>query len=318
MKSIFLFATLCFTQFIFAQAPSANFTISDADLILCEGDCIYVTNNSTGGDLTYLWSFQGATPATFVGQNPGPICFPVTSGSTPYAITLVVTNPQNVTSTLTQFVTVNETPTMNLTLSDTTGGAYVEINDTTINMYQNAYLFAEGTPAGGNLYWYPSGVVSDSILGCSPCIAGDSLTVNPFYTTNYVATYTLNGCSVSDTVLVTVNFATQVLIELPNSFSPNEDGENDYFRVLTNVDKDQNFTNNANNGFVEGGAIAEIDLRVYNRYGQMVFRTTNPHEGWDGTFNGKPLNPATYTYIMNFRTIDGRSGDRSGNVTLFR
>ncbi|MEY4658591.1 MAG: hypothetical protein RJB36_357 [Bacteroidota bacterium] len=318
MKSIFLFATLCFTQFIFAQAPSANFTISDADLILCEGDCIYVTNNSTGGDLTYLWSFQGATPATFVGQNPGPICFPVTSGSTPYAITLVVTNPQNVTSTLTQFVTVNETPTMNLTLSDTTGGAYVEINDTTINMYQNAYLFSEGTPAGGNLYWYPSGVVSDSILGCSPCIAGDSLTVNPFYTTNYVATYTLNGCSVSDTVLVTVNFATQVLIELPNSFSPNEDGENDYFRVLTNVDKDQNFTNNANNGFVEGGAIAEIDLRVYNRYGQMVFRTTNPHEGWDGTFNGKPLNPATYTYIMNFRTIDGRSGDRSGNVTLFR
>jgi gliding motility-associated-like protein len=309
---------LCFTQFIFAQAPSANFTISDADLILCEGDCIYVTNNSTGGDLTYLWSFQGATPATFVGQNPGPICFPVTSGSTPYAITLVVTNPQNVTSTLTQFVTVNETPTMNLTLSDTTGGAYVEINDTTINMYQNAYLFAEGTPAGGDLYWYPSGVVSDSILGCSPCIAGDSLTVNPFYTTNYVATYTLNGCSVSDTVLVTVNFATQVLIELPNSFSPNEDGENDYFRVLTNVDKDQNFTNNANNGFVEGGAIAEIDLRVYNRYGQMVFRTTNPHEGWDGTFNGKPLNPATYTYIMNFRTIDGRSGDRSGNVTLFR
>ena len=318
MKSIFLFATLCFSQLLFAQAPSANFTISDADLILCEGDCIYVTNNSTGIDLTYLWSFQGATPATFVGQNPGPVCFPITSGSTPYAITLVVTNPQNVTSTLTQFVTVNETPTMNLTLSDTTVGAYVEINDTTINMYQNAYLFAEGTPAGGNLYWYPSGVMSDSILGCSPCIAGDSLTVNPFYTTNYVATYTLNGCSVSDTVLVTVNFATQVLIELPNSFSPNEDGENDYFRVLTNVDEDQNFTNNANNGFVEGGAIAEIDLRVYNRYGQMVFRTTNPHEGWDGTFKGKPLNPATYTYIMNFRTIDGRSGDRSGNVTLFR
>jgi gliding motility-associated-like protein len=318
MKSIFLFAALCFTQLIFAQAPSANFTISDEDLILCEGDCIYVTNNSTGGDLTYGWSFQGATPATYVGQNPGPICFPVTSGSTPFAITLVATNLSGVTSTLTQFVTVNTTPTINLTLSDTTAGAYVEINDTTINMYQNAYLYAEGSPAGGNLYWYPSGVVSDSILGCAPCIAGDSLTVNPFFTTNYVATYSINGCSVSDTVLVTVNFATQVKVVLPNSFSPNGDGENDFFRVLTNVDEDQNFTNNSNNGFQEGGAIAELDLRVYNRYGQMVFRTTNPHEGWDGTFKGKPLNPATYTYILNFRTIDGRSDDRSGNVTLFR
>ena len=318
MKSIILIVSLCFTQLIFAQAPSANFTISDQDLILCEGDCIYVTNNSTGGDLIYAWSFQGATPATFIGQNPGPICFPNTSGSTPFAITLLATNPLGVTSTLTQLVTVNTTPTINLTLSDTTAGAYVVINDTTINMYQNAYLFAEGTPAGGNLYWYPSGVASDSTLGCAPCIAGDSLTVSPFFTTNYVATYSLNGCSVSDTVLVTVNFASQVLIELPNSFSPNGDGENDFFRVLTNVDKDRNFTNNANNGFEEGGAIAEIDMRIFNRYGQMVFRTTNPHEGWDGTFKGKPLNPATYTYIMNFRTIDGRSGDRSGNVTLFR
>lgn len=298
----------------YAQAPSANFTISDPDNILCQGDCIFVVNNSTGDGLTYLWSFQNANPATFIGQNPGPICFNTASTTGPFAITLTATNAQGAVSTISQFVTVLPLPTVTGTISDTLNGAYVVIADTTIDMFQEAYLFATGTPPFGNLYWYPSGVIEDSILGCSPCIVGDSLTVTPFYTTSYVIQYGLNGCFAYDTVLVTVNFANLVKIELPNSFSPNDDGENDFFRVLTNVDADANFSN----GFEEGGALAQIDLRVFNRYGQQVFRTTDVKEGWDGTYKGKAMNPATYTYILNFRTIDGRSGSRKGNVTLFR
>lgn len=298
----------------YAQAPSANFTISDPDNILCQGDCIFVVNNSTGDGLTYVWSFQNANPATFIGQNPGPICFNTASTTGPFAITLTATNAQGAVSTISQFVTVLPLPTVTGTISDTLNGAYVVIADTTIDMFQEAYLFATGTPPGGNLYWYPSGVIEDSILGCSPCIDGDSLTVTPFYTTSYVIQYGLNGCFAYDTVLVTVNFANLVKIELPNSFSPNDDGENDFFRVLTNVDADANFSN----GFEEGGALAQIDLRVFNRYGQQVFRTTDVKEGWDGTYKGKAMNPATYTYILNFRTIDGRSGSRKGNVTLFR
>lgn len=298
----------------YAQAPSANFTISDPDNILCQGDCIFVVNNSTGDGLTYVWSFQNANPATFIGQNPGPICFNTASTTGPFAITLTATNAQGAVSTISQFVTVLPLPTVTSTISDTLNGAYVVIADTTIDMFQEAYLFATGTPPGGNLYWYPSGVIEDSILGCAPCIDGDSLTVTPFYTTSYVIQYGLNGCFAYDTVLVTVNFANLVKIELPNSFSPNDDGENDFFRVLTNVDADANFSN----GFEEGGALAQIDLRVFNRYGQQVFRTTDVKEGWDGTYKGKAMNPATYTYILNFRTIDGRSGSRKGNVTLFR
>ncbi|MEN9699767.1 MAG: hypothetical protein RLZZ301_965 [Bacteroidota bacterium] len=318
MRALTILFFTCIGLVSWAQAPSANFTISDSDNILCEGDCIYVVNNSTGDDLTYVWTFTGATPSTFVGANPGPICFNTASTTSPYAITLTATNSQGANSTITQFVTVLPMPSVTGTISDTLAGAYVQIPDTTIDMFQNAYLYAEGAPIGGNLYWYPSGVQADSILGCSACIAGDSLTVSPFYTTYYVIQYGLNGCYAYDTVLVTVNFASQVKIALPNSFSPNADGENDFFRVLTNVDTDNNFTNNANNGFEEGGALAEIDLRVFNRYGQQVFRTTDVHEGWDGTYKGKPMNPATYTYILNYRTIDGRSGSKKGNVTLFR
>ncbi len=314
MRAFTLFLVLCFAWNGHAQAPSANFTISDPDNILCEGDCIFVVNNSSGDDLTYLWTFQNGTPSTYIGQNPGPVCFNTASTAGPFAISLSATNAQGAVSTSTQFVTVLPMPTVTSTLSDTLAGVYVVISDTTIDMFQEAYLYAEGAPMGGNLSWYPSGVVADSIPGCSACVAGDSLTVTPFYTTYYVVQYGLNGCYAYDTVLVNVNFANQVQVVLPNSFSPNGDGENDYFKVLTNVDADGNFTN----GFVEGGALAEIDLRIFNRFGQQVFRTTDVNEGWDGTLKGKEMNPATYTYILNFRTIDGRSGSRKGNVTLFR
>jgi gliding motility-associated-like protein len=50
----------------------------------------------------------------------------------------------------------------------------------------------------------------------------------------------------------------------------------------------------------------------------MVFRTTDPHEGWDGTYKGKKVNPATYTYYVSYRRIDGRSDEMKGNVTLIR
>ena len=71
-------------------------------------------------------------------------------------------------------------------------------------------------------------------------------------------------------------------------------------------------------GFVEGGAIVEMDLQVFNRYGQLVFHSTDPNEGWDGTFKGKALNPATFVYKIDYRLINGLSNSFTGNVTLYR
>ena len=297
-----------------SQAPTANFSMSDSQL--CQGECITLTNNSTGNPINFEWTFQNGTPETYNGSNPGPVCFN-TPGT--YTITLNVSNTFGSNQTA-QTVNVGATPTVVATLSDTVNGAYVEIEDTTIAMYEEAYLYASGTPPGGSMIWYPSGVISDSL---SP-LPNDSLIVTPFYDTYYVAAYTTpEGCTSYDTVLVSVWFqdtlATDSIlvginVSLPNSFSPNGDGQNDYFRVLTNVDSDQNFSN----GFYEGGAIVEVDFRIYDRYGQMLFRTTDPHEGWDGNYRGKPVNPATYSYLLEYRLIDGVSKLLKGNVTLFR
>ena len=124
MRAFIFILTSCFAWLTYAQAPSANFTISDSDNILCEGDCIYLVNNSTGDGLVYTWQFSGGTPSTYIGQNPGQVCFNVASTISPYQITLTATNAQGAVSTISQFVTVLPMPTLTTTISDTLSGAY--------------------------------------------------------------------------------------------------------------------------------------------------------------------------------------------------
>jgi gliding motility-associated-like protein len=301
----FLGLTLLLTTHVLIaqQLPTAGFVVSDN--ALCVGECIDITNTSSTNGLSWSWTFTGATPSSYSGQNPGPVCFP-TAGSITISLTVTNTFGSNTTS---QTITVSDLPVVGATISDTTNGNYLVIADTTINMFQEAYLWAQGTPAGGEMTWYPSGVIGDAVVVAN----GDSLIVSPFYDTYYVVSYTnAGGCTATDTLLVQVDF--NEVVSVPNSFSPNGDGSNDLLRVLTNVDGDNNFTN----GFIEGGAIAEMDFRIYNHYGQLIFRTSDTREGWDGSFKGKPENPATFVYTLDYRLINGRSSSINGNVTLFR
>jgi len=303
---IILFLTFVNTM-VWSQSgvPTADFSLSESNI--CSGECIEILNTSTSNSQTWIWDFgTGANPSSYQGQNPGLVCF---SNPGTYTITLTASNAFGSNST-SQTVTVTANPSVNGTISDTLGGVYVEIPDTTIYMYQNAYLWGSGIPSGGTMAWYPSGVESNQIQVAN----GDSLTVNPFYTTYYVVSYNLNGCFSYDTVLVNVRFNDSIRVAVPNSFSPNNDGKNDFLRILTNVDEDNNFSN----GFKEGGAIAELDFKVYNSYGILVFRTSDPDEGWDGTFKGKNENPATFVYVVDYKLISGISQSIKGNVTLYR
>ncbi|MEO8174475.1 MAG: gliding motility-associated C-terminal domain-containing protein, partial [Sediminibacterium sp.] len=85
------------------------------------------------------------------------------------------------------------------------------------------------------------------------------------------------GCTVSDTVLITVLKGPVV----PNVFSPNGDGINDTWRIR----------------YLESYVGATVE--VYNRGGQIVFRSTGYTTDWDGTYKGSPLPVGTYYYIIN-------------------
>ncbi len=87
----------------------------------------------------------------------------------------------------------------------------------------------------------------------------------------------------------------------PNAFSPNGDSHNNTFRIITsNYDKIQDYT-----------------LNIYNRWGQLVYTSNDPSNGWDGTFNGQPAEIATYFYYARFKT-NNKEQTVKGDLTLVR
>ncbi len=132
-------------------------------------------------------------------------------------------------------------------------------------------------------------------------------TPNPLAVPNGPQVYTVavvaDGLCV-DTASVEVYFTEYVCrdpyVFVPKAFTPNGDGNNDFFRV-------------------RGADITEIYFIVYTRWGEEVYRTEDPnHVGWDGTFRGKPLAPDAYGWYLRVRCGNGQWFENKGNVTLLR
>jgi gliding motility-associated-like protein len=108
-----------------------------------------------------------------------------------------------------------------------------------------------------------------------------------------------NHCVGADTVEVTYKKCYNRLI-LPNSFSPNGDGANDLFKP-----------------YIEG-LLENYELSLYNRLGQLVFRTNNPFEGWNGTLNNIAQNQGTYIWMCKYKFQEERVRIEKGYVLLIK
>ena len=69
---------------------------------------------------------------------------------------------------------------------------------------------------------------------------------------------------------------------------------------------------------IYGHAVDEIDFKIFDRWGEVVFHSQSINATWDGTFNGKPLNSAVFVYSAQVTYIDGREQTQQGNITLIR
>ncbi|HVS97591.1 MAG TPA: gliding motility-associated C-terminal domain-containing protein, partial [Puia sp.] len=145
--------------------------------------------------------------------------------------------------------------------------------------------------------WVPA-----SHLDCPTC---PDPVATVIFSTDFTVTVTdIHQCSVSDSVLVkTVCNADNYF--LPNTFSPNGDGVNDYF-------------------YPRGTSLYNIQsLTIFNRWGQMVFQrrdfpANSATMGWDGNFNGRPAPADAYVYVAEVICENAQIVTLKGTVTLIR
>lgn len=107
------------------------------------------------------------------------------------------------------------------------------------------------------------------------------------------------GCSTTETVQILKD----CYIDIPNAFTPNGDGSNDYFFPRQLLSK----------------SVARFSMQIFNRWGQKIFETTKVNgRGWDGRFNNMEQPNGVYVYLIDVTYKNGRTEKYQGNVTLIR
>ncbi len=168
--------------------------------------------------------------------------------------------------------------------------------DVTINLGETFEIEAEIDLGGIFDYeWMPS-----TALSCNDC---PDPAASPVETTTYTLTATDEaGCLDSASLTITVNtICGEDQLGIPNAFTPNSDGVNDFF------------------GLMNPDGLEQVNsIKIFDRWGSIVFQGTSRDDRWDGTQNGGKLPAGVYIYMIEYECPDGSGGIASGDLTLIR
>lgn len=157
----------------------------------------------------------------------------------------------------------------------------------TIFVGQQVQLHANGN---GSIVWTASPTLS--CTNCTDPIA------SPAVTTTYTATNSIpGGCQVADNFQVVV--LTDALVMMPTAFTPNGDGLNDDFGPIGKVP--------------EG-----YRLQLFNRNGEIVFRSTQMNRRWNGIFNGRAQPTSVFIYLIEYKDLQNKPHQQKGSFMLIR
>lgn len=267
------------------NTPYPDATINPSDVFICYGTSTAL-NTSINIGTSYTW-----TPSnTLQNQGTGSV------STVPYIINATAFPPRTIDYVLT--VTNAGCPNVFTDTFHVTVFPRIIVfagNDTSIVAGQLLQLNATANTPSANLFnWTPgTGLnftnISNPVANLSP-LAGSSIT----YTVR--ATDSI-GCYAEDDIKVTI-FKTGPDIFVPSAFTPNGDGKNDIIKPICVGISQLNY------------------FRIFNRWGQLVFSTSQIGKGWDGTIGGSIQSTGNFVYMAQGIDYTGKVVFKKGNIVL--
>jgi gliding motility-associated-like protein len=312
-------------------APNASIT-TNGPLALCPGSTLTLT--ASGGS-TYEWN-TNATSAAITISDPGTYTVTATNSCGSDVANIVVTTaaaPQvSISGDLTfcagastvltatgngtmhwsngpntASITVSNAGTYTVTTTNGCGSAQASVTVSSTQVVATATASPTTGSAPLPVSFTGSSVPDASSLAWTFGDAGTGNGQDPQHTFTSPGTYTVTltatdvqGCTDSYTLTIEVNDLVPSSVIVPNVFSPNQDGKNDAFRVIST-------------------GLLSLQVDIFNRYGQRMATIDRPNGSWNGTVSGgNKVSEGTYFYQLVASGADGRPFAQSGTLTVLR
>lgn len=270
----------------FINVPFPQASINPKSTTIC-----YDKSTQLNANITIGTSFTWTNPSTLTNQGNGTI------PSLPYQINATAT-PKVTTDYILTTTNAGCPNTLKDTFQVIVRPKIIVFagNDTNIVAYQPLQFNATASDSTATIFaWTPATGLSSTTVFNPVAILGPEID----YITYVVRATNPDGCYGEDDVKVTV-FKTGPDIFMPSAFTPNGDGRNDVIYPICVGIRQLNF------------------YKVFNRWGQLVFSTSQIGKGWDGTIYGTPQSTNNFVYMVQGIDYKGNTIFKKGNITLIR
>ncbi len=273
---------------------TTTYSVTGVNNFGCPGVCSITIYVNHGFDISYTVSPE------ICSQNNGNIILEIAGGNAPFNYSWSTGSSDSLINNLSSGI-------YRVTVSDANG--CVETANITVDYHSTVFA---------NFHYIPTNITIDN-----PIVSfinnssggtiffwdfGDGNTsseYSPNHTYEAIGTYTVmlivsDDQSCIDTAIDIIEIKDFTTLYLPNVITPNNDGQNDVFHIFaTNIELD------------------DYSIRIFNRWGNQLFYSTDPSKGWDGKYNGKLVPMGVYYYIIIF--VDSQHHNRhtlQGEITV--